>query len=103
MTNVVAALLGAIGARAVANLIGLDPGGPGTYRLILLAMAILLAASLVVVSRLADDRPRRVVLRHTSGRGEPARFPIEAARARARFGVVIETAAPWPASSFRGS
>ena len=42
VTNVAAAVLGGIGAAAIAGFIGLDPAGPGTYRVILAIMAVLL-------------------------------------------------------------
>ena len=88
-TNVAAALVGAIGARAVASAVGLDPAGPGTYRLILVAMAILLAASLAIVVRFRDDRPAVVARRQLSVVGEPASFPADPRRSRARFGLVV--------------
>ena len=88
-TNVAAALVGAIGARAVAGAIGLDPAGPGTYRLILIAMAILLAASLAIVVRFRDDRPSVVARRQLAVVGEPAPFPADPRRSRARFGLVV--------------
>ena len=58
VTNVAAALLGGVGAAAIAGWIGLDPAGPGTYRVILVIMAVLLTASLASVALLTDDRPR---------------------------------------------
>jgi MFS family permease len=88
-TNVAAALLGAIGARVVAGAIGLDPAGPGTYRLILVAMAILLTASLAILARLSDDRPHVLHRRRTRALGEPAEFPPDPRRSRARFGLAI--------------
>ena len=35
VTNVAAAVLGGVGAVAIAGALGLDPDGPGTYRVIL--------------------------------------------------------------------
>ena len=58
VTNIVAAILGAVVAALVAGLLGLDPGGPGTYRIILVLMAVLLGAGLATVSLLTDDRPK---------------------------------------------
>ena len=52
VTNIVAAVLGGVGAVAIANLVGLDPSGPATYRVILLFMALLLTASLATVALL---------------------------------------------------
>ncbi len=89
VTNVVAALLGGIGAVAIANLVGLDPSGPGTYRVILLFMALLLTASLATVFLLSDDRPRVVAGRRLVIVGEPAAFPIDPRRSRARLGINI--------------
>ncbi len=89
VTNIIAALLGGFGAVAIANLVGLDPSGPGTYRVILLFMAMLLTASLATVGLLTDDRPRTVAGPRLVTLGEPAAFPTDPRRARARFGIVI--------------
>ncbi|MBA2718077.1 MAG: MFS transporter [Chloroflexi bacterium] len=88
-TNIAAAVLGAVGARAIASVIGLDPNGPGTYRVILVVMAVLLGASLAIVTRLTDDRPAIVARRQVATIGEPAAFPPDARRSRARFGLVV--------------
>jgi len=42
-TNIAAALLGAVGAAAIAAVLGLDPAGPGTYRVILVIMGLIIA------------------------------------------------------------
>jgi MFS family permease len=89
VTNIVAAALGGIGATAVAATLGLDPAGPGTYRVILVLMALLLIAALATVGLLSDDRPRTVVVRRLRSVGEPAAFPADPRRPRARFGIVI--------------
>lgn len=89
LTNVAAAVLGAFGAAAIAGWIGLDPDGPGTYRVILVIMAVLLTASLAAIALLSDDRPRVVTGRRMAGAGEPAAFPPDPRRSRARFGLVI--------------
>ena len=89
VTNIVAAALGGIGATAVAAALGLDPAGPGTYRVILVLMALLLLAALATVGLLSDDRPRTVVVRRLRSVGEPAAFPADPRRPRARFGIVI--------------
>ena len=60
VTNVVAAVLGGVVAVLVAAWLGLDRQGPGVYRVIFAIMAILLAAGLLSVRWLADDRPSRV-------------------------------------------
>jgi MFS family permease len=88
-TNIAAALVGAVGARAVAGVIGLDPAGPGTYRLILVMMALLLTVSLAIVARFRDDRPAVVARRRLAALGEPAPFPEDPRRSRARFGLVV--------------
>ncbi len=88
-TNVAAALLGAVGATAIASLLGLDPGGSGTYRVILVFMAVLLTASLAVVALLTDDRPRVVAGPRLVTIGEPAAFPPDPRRPRALLGIVI--------------
>ena len=89
VTNVIAAVLGGVGAVAIANLVGLDPSGPGTYRVILLFMALLLTASLATVALLSDDRPRTVTGPRLVVLGEPAAFPTDPRRSRARLGFVV--------------
>lgn len=89
VTNIAAAILGGLGAAAIAGWIGLDPDGPGTYRVILVIMAVLLTASLACIALLTDDRPRAVTGRRMEGTGEPAAFPPDPRRSRARFGLVV--------------
>ena len=88
-TNIAAAILGGLGAVAIAGLVGLDPSGPGTYRVILLFMVVLLAASLATVALLTDDRPRVVAGPRLVTLGEPAAFPADPRRSRAVFGIVV--------------
>jgi len=59
VTNIVAAILGGIVAARIGGLLGFDPGGPDTYRLILVIMTLLLVAALGTVALLSDDRPSR--------------------------------------------
>jgi MFS family permease len=91
LTNVLAAVLGGVVATAVAATIGLDPGGPGTYRVILVIMATLLVVALSTIGLLTDDRPRS---RRGPDRmrtlGEPAAFPRERTRLRTVMGITIE-------------
>jgi MFS family permease len=89
VTNVVAAVLGAVGAAAIAGLMGLDPAGPGTYRLILVIMAVLLTAGLATVALLTDDRPKIVSGPRLVTIGEPAAFPPDPRLSRARLGIVV--------------
>jgi MFS family permease len=58
-TNVVAALIGGALAGVVASGLGLDPAGPGAYRLILGAMVVLLVIAVLLGITLRDDRPSR--------------------------------------------
>ncbi len=88
-TNVAAAMLGGVGAVAIARIVGLDPAGPGTYRVILVLMAVLLTAALATVAFLTDDRPRVVSGARLVTIGEPAAFPPDPRRARARLGIVV--------------
>jgi MFS family permease len=89
VTNVAAAVLGGVGAAAIAGFVGLDPDGPGTYRVILVFMVILVAASLASVALLTDDRPRVVAGPRLVTLGEPAAFPPDPRRSRALFGIVV--------------
>ena len=58
VTNVVAAALGGFVATAIATRAGFEPGGPETYRIILVIMAVLLTIGFVTIGLLRDDRPR---------------------------------------------
>ena len=89
VTNIAAALLGGVGAAAIAGVIGLDPSGSGTYRVILVFMAVLLTASLATVALLTDDRPRVVSGPRLVTIGEPAAFPPDPRRSRAVLGMVV--------------
>jgi len=89
VTNIIAAILGAVVATAIAAMIGLDPGGPGTYRVILVIMCVLMIAALLTVTRLGDDRPSRVIGPRLRAFGEPAAFPMDPRRPRARLGLVV--------------
>jgi MFS family permease len=89
ITNIAAAVLGGVVATAIAAAIGLPPGGPGTYRIILVAMTVLLAAGLLIVARLSDDRPSRTVGQRLRRMGEPAAFPADPRRSRTMLGITI--------------
>ncbi|HEY4753766.1 MAG TPA: MFS transporter, partial [Candidatus Limnocylindrales bacterium] len=89
VTNVVAAVLGGVVAVVVANVLGIGQQGPGIYRVILVIMAVLLTAGLLIVRFLADDRPRTVVGARLRELGEPAAFPPDPRRRRARLGITI--------------
>jgi MFS family permease len=89
VTNVVAAILGAVVATVVAAWIGLDPAGPGVYRIILLIMALLLAAGLLSVRSLTDDRPGVMAGPRLRRLGEPAAFPPDPRRRRTRLGITV--------------
>jgi MFS family permease len=86
VTNIVAAVLGGVVAGLIATAVGLDPSGPGTYRVILVIMAILMAVGLATVARLSDDRPHAVEGRRLRTIGEPAAFPRDPRRSRAWLG-----------------
>lgn len=89
VTNVAAALIGGVGAAAIAGVMGLDPSGSGTYRVILVLMAVLLTASLATVALLTDDRPRVVSGPRLVTIGEPAAFPPDPRRSRVLLGIVV--------------
>jgi MFS family permease len=89
ITNIAAAVLGGVVATAIAAAVGMPPGGPGTYRIILVVMTILLAAGLLVVMRFSDDRPSRTVSAKLRRMGEPAAFPADPRRRRTILGITI--------------
>jgi len=103
MTNVGAAVLGGVLATTIAAAAGLDRDGPGTYRIILVIMAVLLVVGLATIGLLTDDRPSS-----TRGRdrlmsaGEPAAFPRAQGRARTLMGVTIEDRARFVRLLFPG-
>ena len=89
VTSVIAAALGGVVATWLGGQLGFDPGGPGTYRIILVMMAGLLVVGLATVTRLRDDRPRG---------GDP-----DAAARTARWAGRFATVAASSASSCRAS
>jgi MFS family permease len=89
VTNVAAAVLGGLVAVWLAGAVGLDPEGPGTYRIILGIMLVLVLAALGTVGLLSDDRPRAVEPGRLARYGEPAAFPADPRRRRARLGLVV--------------
>jgi MFS family permease len=89
VTNIVAAVLGGVVAGLVAASIGLDPAGPGTYRVILVIMIVLSVAGLATVGLLSDDRPKSIAGDRLKRLGEPAAFPPDPRRSRAWFGITI--------------
>ncbi|MBI2763722.1 MAG: MFS transporter [Chloroflexi bacterium] len=90
-TNIVAAALGGVVARTIADGLGFLPDGPDTYRIILVFMAVLLLAGLVFVLRLSDDRPSVLRTRRLLAAGEPAAFrTIRSSEwSIARFGLTV--------------
>lgn len=88
VTNVVAAVLGGVVATVVASRLGFAAEGPETYRVILVAMLVMVIAGAASIALLADDRPATLVPRRVTAAGEPAAFPRDP-RARARFGLVV--------------
>lgn len=89
VTNIVAAVLGGVVAILIAGAIGLDPAGPGTYRIILVIMALLLAVALGTVALLGDDRPRSVYRDRMRRVGEPATFPQDPRPSRLLSALVV--------------
>lgn len=86
-TSVIAAALGGIVARTIADSLGFIPDGADTYRIILVFMVVLLGAGQVVTLRLGDDRPSIVRRRELAAIGEPARFPRVRQRAWSLAGL----------------
>ncbi len=89
VTNIVAAILGGVVAVAIAGSVGLDPAGPGTYRIILVIMTVLLVAALGTVALLRDDRPHVQARGTMRAIGEPASFPHDPRRSRFMAGLVV--------------
>jgi MFS family permease len=89
VTNIVAAVLGAVVAVTIAGVLGLDPEGPGTYRMILVIMAVLMLLALATVAPLSDDRPQTLADARVLAAGEPAAFPPDPRRTRSVMGIVI--------------
>ena len=87
MTNVLAAVLGGVVATAIAGVVGLDPDGPGTYRVILVIMAVLLVGALATISLLTDDRPRRAAATRDPA---DARVVTGPPRIRTLMGITVE-------------
>ena len=93
VTNIVAAILGGVVATAIAAVIGLPAGGPGTYRIIMVIMVVLLAAGLLAVTRLTDDRPSTTSGARLRTLGEPAAFPADPRRSRTLLGITVRNRA----------
>jgi MFS family permease len=89
ITNIVAAILGGVVATAIASSLGMPPGGPGTYRIILVAMLVLLAAGFLIALRMRDDRPSRTSDERLREAGEPAAFPADPRRRRVFLGITV--------------
>ena len=89
VTNIIAAVLGGVVAGLIARALGLDPAGSGVYRIILVIMALLMAAAMLTVTRLSDDRPRVAADRRVRRLGEPAAFPPDPRRSRTWLGIRV--------------
>ncbi|MEI7742617.1 MAG: MFS transporter [Chloroflexota bacterium] len=89
VTNIAAAILGGVVATAIAGLIGIDSAGPGTYKIIMVIMVVLLAAGLFAATRLTDDRPSRAMTPRLRSLGEPAAFPADPRRSKTMLGITI--------------
>ena len=86
-TNVVAAALGGVVARVIADRLGFVEDGPDTYRIILVFMVGLLVAAVFVMLRLTDDRPSRG--RNRAATGPPRPAPVRRGSLVARFGLTV--------------
>ena len=75
---------GGRGRRTDRDALGLDPAGSGTYRIILVIMALLAAAGLATVALLSDDRPKTLLRDSDCAASEsrPRSRPILAAPGR---------------------
>ncbi len=97
-TNVVAALAGGFIAQQVASSWGFDPQGPEAYRVLIALMAGLGVVTILMLTRLRDDRP--AALRHavTDRPGGAAR--PRAVRERDATGVGVEVSTGRPTGTF---
>ena len=89
VTNIVAAVLGGVVAGAIAGALGFDPAGLATYRVIIGIMIVLMVIGLGTIALLRDDRPRTQQGPRLRRLGEPAAFPQDPRRGRARFGITV--------------
>ena len=89
VTNIAAAILGGLVATWLVGALGLDPGGSAVYRVILVLMLVMLVLGLLTIARLRDDRPSRTAPERLHAAGEPAAFPADPRRSRARLGITI--------------
>lgn len=89
VTNIVAAVLGGVVAVVIAGSIGVDPEGPGTYRIILVIMTVLLIGALGTIALLRDDRPHLRDRSQLRAIGEPAPFPRDPRRSRFLSSLVV--------------
>ncbi len=90
LTNVFAAVLGGVVATTIASALGYEPGGPATYRIILVIMTVLLVVALGTIAVIRDDRPARRAERRPGASGERDRGGAERP-VRARFGMAVES------------
>ena len=89
VTNIAAAVLGGLVATWLVASAGLDPNGSAVYKVILVLMLVMLVLGLLTIARLRDDRPSRTAPERLHAAGEPAAFPADPRRARARLGITI--------------
>jgi MFS family permease len=89
VTNIVAAVLGGVVAGAIAGALGFDPAGLATYRVIIGIMIVLMVIGLGTIALLRDDRPKTLQSPRLRRLGEPAAFPQDPRRGRARFGITV--------------
>jgi MFS family permease len=89
VTNVVAAVLGGLVATWLVATLGLDANGAAVYKVILVLMLVMLVLGLLTVAWLSDDRPSRTSPVRLQAAGEPAAFPADPRRTRARLGITI--------------
>ncbi len=101
-TNIVAAVLGGLVAGLIAISLGLDPAGSGTYRIILIIMALLTAAGLATVGLLSDDRPRARLRQQLGPHADPAALPDHPRRSRTWLGITVRDRALFARLLFPG-
>ena len=89
VTNIIAAVLGAVVATFIAGWLGLDSDGPATYRIILVHHGRAHGGRPADRGAARRRPPEPGLQPRLRAAGEPAAFPSDPRRSRARMGIVV--------------